>query len=81
MKTTIDLPDDLLIEAKQRAARDRTTMRALVERALRRDLKRSGNPAGRRAKVRWVTVDGPLPEGLNLADRAAMIDWLRDDRA
>lgn len=38
MKTTLDLPDDLLREAKSTAARRRTTLRALFEHALRREL-------------------------------------------
>ena len=38
MKTTLDLPDDLLIEAKSAAARRRTTLKAIVEHALRREL-------------------------------------------
>ncbi len=39
MKTTLDLPDDLLIEAKQVAARRRTTLKAIVESALRREIR------------------------------------------
>ena len=38
MKTTLDLPDDLLIEAKAVAARRRTTLKQMVEHALRREL-------------------------------------------
>ena len=38
MKTTLDLPDDLLIEAKAIAARRRTTLKAIVEHALRREI-------------------------------------------
>lgn len=38
MKTTLDLPDDLLIEAKSLAARRRTTLKAIVEHALRREI-------------------------------------------
>ena len=38
MKTTLDLPDDLLMEAKTVAARRKTTLRAIVESALRREL-------------------------------------------
>ena len=34
MKTTIELPDELLAEAKAVAARRRTTLKALVEHAL-----------------------------------------------
>lgn len=38
MKTTLDLPDDLLAEAKAVAARRRITLRAMVEHALRREI-------------------------------------------
>ena len=38
MKTTLDLDDDLLVEAKAVAARRRITLRAMVEHALRREL-------------------------------------------
>jgi len=38
MKTTLDLPDDLLIEAKAVAARRRTTLKDLVTRSLRREI-------------------------------------------
>lgn len=39
MKTTLDLPDDLLIEAKTLAVRRKTTLKALVESALRREIR------------------------------------------
>lgn len=39
MKTTLDLPDDLLIEAKTLAARRKTTLKAIVENALRREVR------------------------------------------
>lgn len=39
MKTTLDLPDDLLVEAKMLAARRKTTLKAIVESALRRELR------------------------------------------
>ena len=35
MKTTIEITDTLLAEARQAAGRDRTTLRALVEEGLR----------------------------------------------
>jgi len=38
MKTTLELPDDLLIEAKTVALQRRTTLKALIEHALRREL-------------------------------------------
>jgi len=39
MKTTLDLPEDLLLEAKTVAVRRRTTLKAIVESALRRELR------------------------------------------
>ncbi len=39
MKTTLELPDELLIEAKMVAARRRTTLKAMVEHALRREIR------------------------------------------
>ena len=38
MKTTLDLPDDLLTEAKAIAARRRISLKAMVEDALRREI-------------------------------------------
>ena len=38
MKTTIELPDDLLTEAKATAARRRITLKAMIEHALRREI-------------------------------------------
>jgi predicted transcriptional regulator len=40
MKTTIELPDDLFADAKVTAARRRTTLKAMIEHALRRELYR-----------------------------------------
>jgi hypothetical protein len=81
MKTTIDLPDELLIAAKQRAAELRCSLRTLVERGLRHELSTRGSHRPRRKRViRWVTVRGGLPPGLDLSDRAAMHDWLTRNR-
>lgn len=78
MKTTVDLPDDLLIAAKKRAAELRKPLRELIEAGLREQLRR--RPPARssnRKKIRWVIVKGGVPAGLDLSDRAAMHDWLR----
>lgn len=82
MKTTIELPDDLFIAAKRRAAEDRSTLRAIIERGLRAQLRRPqvGPTRTGRSTIRWVTVDGGVPPGVDLADRAAMHDWLRAPR-
>jgi hypothetical protein len=78
MKTTVELPDELLIAAKKRAAELRCTLRTLIERGLRHEL--SDRTRDRKATprtIRWVTVRGGLPPGLDVEDRAAMHDWLR----
>ena len=82
MKTTIELPDDLFIAAKRRAAEDRSTLRAIVERGLRAQLHppRAGRKRAGRCAIRWVTVDGGLPSDLDLRDRTKMHDWLRSGR-
>lgn len=80
MKTTIDIPDELFVAVKQRAAADRGTMRAMIERGLRAELGHRSSRRERRPAIRWVTVDGGLPRGLDLADRTAMHDRLRRDR-
>jgi hypothetical protein len=83
MKTTIELPDDLLIEVKKAAAERRTTIRALVERGLRRELEAGPSEERPRPRIRWVTVDGGLPPGLDVSDRASLQRWMErapDDR-
>ena len=57
MKTTIELSDAVLAEAKQAAERERTTLRALVEEGLRRVL---AERRGRRSafRLRRVTFRG-----------------------
>ncbi|MGV3757113.1 MAG: type II toxin-antitoxin system VapB family antitoxin [Verrucomicrobiota bacterium] len=45
MKTTLDIDDDLLIEAKAVAVRRRTTLKALVEHALQREIQPSAVPS------------------------------------
>lgn len=81
MKTTIEIPTDLFIAAKKRAAELRQPLRALIERGLRAELGQTA--ARRRAKppaIRWITVAGGLPPGIDVADRAAMHEWLRHQR-
>jgi len=75
-KTTIEIEDDLLVAAKRHAAERRTTLRTLVERGLRSEL-REGSRRKKRAKIKWVTVAGGLPPGLDVRDRTVMAEWIR----
>lgn len=56
MKTTIEIADPLLRQAKRVAARERTTVRALVEQGLRRELAERGR--GGAFRLRQVTFRG-----------------------
>lgn len=81
MKTTIDLPDELLVAAKKRAAEERTSLRALFERGLRSQLReRRSRPHRGKRRIRLITVRGGLPPNLDVADRAAMHEWISRNR-
>jgi hypothetical protein len=79
MKTTIELPDELLIAAKKRAADLRKPLKALIEAGLRSQLEGPAKPGAiaARRKIRWVTVDGGLPKELDISSRESMYNWLR----
>jgi hypothetical protein len=74
MKTTIDLPDELLIEAKKKAAEQRRPLRSIVEEGLRMVLRKPPT-IPRKRQVRLITVKGGLPRGLDLSNREAMYEW------
>jgi hypothetical protein len=82
MKTTLDLPDDLFVAAKKRAADERCSLRDLVAAGLRAHLNRPkrARRVGSARPITWVTVRGGLPKGMDLSDRDAMHDRLRDLR-
>ena len=57
MKTTFDLPDPLLDEARRVAARRKTTVKALVEAGLRKVIAESTQPT-KAFKLRRASVAG-----------------------
>ena len=89
MKTTLELDDELLIEAKAVAARRRTTLKAMVEHALRRELQPAyadgGNPGGLAAlpalrKTGRHNPDAALHRALSTGDVEDAVAFL-DGRA
>jgi hypothetical protein len=62
MKTTIEIADGLLEEAKKVAAREGTTLRALVEAGLRATLRGRRQPAKFRLRVVTFKGDGMRAE-------------------
>jgi hypothetical protein len=77
MKTTVELPDELLTAAKKRAAATRTSLKAILTRGHRRELAQPASAPVRKRRVCWVTVEGGLPPGLDLSDREAMHRFIR----
>ena len=80
MKTTIELPENLLIAAKQHAAAHRTTLKVLIESGLRRELEQAARET-KSPKIRWITAKGGLPRGLDVSDRSQMIEWSTRERS
>jgi hypothetical protein len=71
-KITIELPEDLLIAAKKRAAELRRPLRQLIEDGLRQQLPAKPSKRMGHKKIRWIVSEGGLPRGLDVSDRVAM---------
>ena len=79
MKTTVELPDDLLRQARRVALTEQTTVKALLEQGLRlvvANRKRGGGFSLRRASFRG---DG-LAAGRSLQDWASIRDVIYSER-
>jgi hypothetical protein len=69
MKTTIDISDPLLAQAKALAAREKLTLRALVEQGLRHVLQVHAKP------VRKFRLKPAAFKGKGLQPHARALDW------
>ncbi|AKJ12858.1 hypothetical protein ABB07_23330 [Streptomyces incarnatus] len=75
MRTTVDLPEDLIQEAKLRAARRRVTVSAVIEDALRASFAR--DVAAARNIVNLPTYgSGGVRPGVDLDNNAALLDLM-----
>ena len=82
MKTTLDLNDQLLADAKALAAQQRTTLTRLIEEGLQLRLRATANPAPH-GRVRLPVFKGRcgLVEGVNpLSNKALLVTVDRDFR-
>jgi len=78
MKTTVEIESELLRRAKRVALDRRTSLKAVLESGLRRELAAEHAPKCR--KLRLVTHPGGLPPGLDLDSRRRMWDWISQDQ-
>jgi hypothetical protein len=62
MKTTVDISDSLLLEARQVAAREGITLRALIERSLRRVIHEAAADTTFRLRRASYRGEGRQPE-------------------
>ena len=78
MKTTLDLRDDLLTEAKARAARERTTLTRIVEEGLSLRLRGPVRSRGRLKALPVSTRSGGLLPGIDPLSNASLLDAADD---
>ncbi len=77
MRTTVSIADELLMAAKERAARLGTTLGRVVEAALRRELTRVPDAQGPPLPV-FRGGTGPRP-GVELSSTRALLELLDED--
>lgn len=76
MRTTIRIDEKLLERAKKEAIRQKKSLTAVIEDALRESLARQ-REAGQRKTVRLVTCSGKgLLPGVDLDDSAALLELM-----
>ena len=74
MRTTVDLPEDVLQDLKVRAAERRTTLSAVLTEAARSALARDADAATNIAVTLPSRALGGVRPGVNLDDNAALLD-------
>ena len=76
MRTTIQMDDQLLMEAKQRAAKTGRTLKAVIEDALREAFARQ-EPPPQNARIKLKTFKGRgVQPGVDLDDTASLHDLM-----
>jgi hypothetical protein len=81
MRTTVELPPELMKQAKARAAARGESLKALLTRAVAPELGKSPNPHETRGRVRLPLVGGPKGKpvdisGEDIADALAADDLI-----
>jgi len=74
MRTTLDINDVLFRAAKRKAAERGTSLRDVVETALRQHLGKAPGKAG--YTLHWEPESGRLQAGVDLTDRDALFDLM-----
>jgi hypothetical protein len=72
MRTTIEISNELLRQAKKRAADEGVPLKKVIEEALRLYLGK--RPKNKKYELRWHTERGRILPGVRLDDRDALFD-------
>ncbi len=75
MRTTIDLPDDVLGAAKERAVRERRSLSEVVTDAVRSMLAQVADASAEPVRLTTFRGDGIQP-GVDLDDSASLLDLM-----
>lgn len=75
MRTTLDIDDRVLRQAKKLAAEEGKTLTRVIEEALRERLAPRAR-TGKKFKMRLLTKNGRLIPGTNLADRDLLYEQM-----
>jgi len=81
MRTTVDLPDELLAQARRRAADDGTTLTALLADGLRLRLARQAPPLSARRPLPVSRNRGGVQSWIDPGSNASLLDAADDDSA
>jgi len=74
MRTTINLPDELILRAKKAALEADTTLTEIIENALREVLEKRRHKKKRREFKLITSGSGGLQPGVDLNDTSALLD-------
>lgn len=77
VKTTIDINDELLLEAKRRAAAAGMTLKALIEEALQARMLERHREIGN-FRLELPIVHGTAPPAVDIADRRNLYDVMEN---
>ncbi len=78
MRTTIEIDDGVFRELKQLAAEERSTLRLVIENALRAELSRRRSHSRTDKRERIVTFKGQgVQPGVNLDSNADLLDLMQ----
>jgi hypothetical protein len=81
MKTTLDIDDELIVRAKAQAARERTSLTALIEEGLRLRLRLRRRGPGRPGGAKLAVFRGQegLVAGIDPLSNRSLLDAADDD--